>query len=130
MPEYSMYKDLADDPRDKRITARTLLSHTSGFPNWRWINDDRKLNINFEPVSRYAYSGEGINLLQLVVETITSEPLQDLMRTHIFEPFGMARSSMVWDSRFESDYANGYDEWGDGRSLLPDGQPPTLRVEW
>jgi CubicO group peptidase (beta-lactamase class C family) len=88
------------------------------------------LNINFEPVSRYAYSGEGINLLQLVVETITSEPLQDLMRTHIFEPFGMARSSMVWDSRFESDYANGYDEWGDGRSLLPDGLPPTLRVEW
>ena len=118
LPEYAMYKDLADDSRYKRITARMLLSHTSGFPNWRWINDDRKLNINFEPGSRYAYSGEGIDLLQLVVETITNKPLQDLMRTRVFGPFGMTRSSMVWESRFESDYANGYDEWG--RPIVPE----------
>jgi hypothetical protein len=45
-----------------------LLSHTSGFPNLRVLNRDRKLNINFEPGSRFAYSGEGIQLLQLVVE--------------------------------------------------------------
>jgi CubicO group peptidase (beta-lactamase class C family) len=121
LPEYSVYKDLADDPRYKRITARMLLSHTSGFPNWRWFNEDRKLNINFEPGSRYAYSGEGINLLQLVVETITNKPLQELMKAHVFEPFGMTRSSMVWESRFESDYANGYDEWG--RSLGPERRP-------
>jgi len=121
LPEYPVYKDLADDARYKRITARMLLSHTSGFPNWRWFNDDRKLNINFEPGSRFAYSGEGINLLQLVVETITNKPLQDLMKTHVFEPFGMTRSSMVWENRFERDYANGYDEWG--RSLGPERRP-------
>jgi CubicO group peptidase (beta-lactamase class C family) len=118
LPEYPMYKDLVDDPRYKRITARMLLSHTSGFPNWRWINDDRKLNINFEPGSKYAYSGEGIDLLQLVVESITGKPLQDLMKTYVFEPLGMTRSSMIWESRFESDYANGYDEWG--RSIVPE----------
>ena len=121
LPEYPLYKDLADDSRYKRITARMLLSHTSGFPNWRWFNEDRKLNINFEPGSRYAYSGEGINLLQLVVETITNKPLQDLMKTRVFEPFGMTRSSMVWESRFENDFANGYDEWG--RSLGPERRP-------
>jgi CubicO group peptidase (beta-lactamase class C family) len=121
LPEYPVYKDLVADPRYKRITARILLSHTSGFPNWRWFNEDRKLNINFEPGSKYAYSGEGINLLQLVVETITNKPLQELMRTRIYEPFGMTRSSMVWESRFESDYANGYDEWG--RSLGPERRP-------
>jgi CubicO group peptidase (beta-lactamase class C family) len=119
LPEYPMYKDLADDPRYQRITARMLLSHTSGFPNWRWINQDSKLNINFEPGSKFAYSGEGIDLLQLVVETITKQPLEDLMRTHVFEPFGMTRSSMVWQSHFQSDAANGYDEWG--RSLGPKG---------
>ena len=91
------------------------LSHTSGFPNWRWFNRDHKLNINFEPGSRYAYSGEGIDLLQLVIETVTKKPLQDLMREHVFQPFGMSRTSMVWESSFESDFANGYDEWG--RSL-------------
>ena len=117
-PDYPIYKDLADDPRYQRITSRMLLSHTSGFPNWRWINADRKLNINFEPGSRYAYSGEGIDLLQLVVETVTNKPLEDLMQARIFQPFGMTRSSMIWQSQFESDYANGYDEYG--RSLGPE----------
>ncbi len=118
LPEYPAYQDLAADPRYKQITARMLLSHTSGFPNWRWISEDRKLNINFEPGSKFAYSGEGIDLLQLAVETVTKRPLEELMKDHVFQPFGMTRSSMVWESRFESDYANGYDEYG--RSLGPE----------
>ena len=130
LPEYPKYADLAGDERYKRITARMLLDHTSGFPNWRWIEDDRKLRIHFAPGSRYAYSGEGIDLLQLVVETITKQPLEDLMQRRIFSPFGMTRTSMIWQERFESDhasdhvsdyvsdYANGYDRYG--RSLGPD----------
>ena len=118
LPEYPNYADLADDPRYKRLTARMLLSHTSGFPNWRAFEDDRKLKIHFEPGSRYAYSGEGIILLQLLVETITNQPLEELMREHVFQPLGMTRTSMVWQDRFESDYASGYDEYG--RSLGPD----------
>jgi len=117
LPEYSNYKDLADDPRYKKITARMLLSHTAGFPNWRAFEDDRKLKIHFEPGSRYAYSGEGIILLQLVVETIAKKPLEELMQERVFQPLGMKRTSMVWQDRFESDYANGYDEYG--RSLGP-----------
>lgn len=88
LPEYPVYSDLANHPRYKQITARMLLDHTSGFPNWRWFNEDRKLNINFEPGSRYAYSGEGINLLQLVVETITNKPLQELMKPMFLSPLG------------------------------------------
>jgi CubicO group peptidase (beta-lactamase class C family) len=118
LPEYPNYTDLANDPRYKRITARMLLSHTSGFPNWRAFEDDRKLKIHFEPGSRYAYSGEGIILLQLVVETITQQPLEELMQEYVFQPLGMTRTSMLWQDRFESDYANGYDEYG--RSLGPD----------
>lgn len=118
LPEYPNYKDLADDPRYKRITARMLLSHTGGFANFRWIEDDRKLRIHFEPGSRFAYSGEGIDLLQLVVETITKKPLDELMRERVFQPLGMTRTGMEWRDSFESDYANGYDEHG--RSLGPD----------
>jgi CubicO group peptidase (beta-lactamase class C family) len=106
LPEYPNYVDLTGDQRYKKITARMLLDYTNGFPNWRWINDDRKLNINFEPGARFAYSGEGIDLLQLVAKTITKTPL------------GMTRTSMMWQSRFDSDYANGYDEYG--RSLGPE----------
>lgn len=112
LPEYPNYADLANDPRYKLITARMLLDHTSGFANWRWMEDDRKLRIHFVPGSRFAYSGEGIDLLQLVIETITKTPLEDLMQQHVFQPFGMTRTSMLWQDRFESDYANGYDEYG------------------
>jgi CubicO group peptidase (beta-lactamase class C family) len=117
LPEYPDYKDLAGDDRYKKITTRMLLDHTSGFPNWRWAAVDKKLNINFEPGSRFAYSGEGITLLQFVLETVTDRSLAGLMRERIFVPFGMTRTSMVWESRFESDFANAYDE--NGRSLGP-----------
>jgi CubicO group peptidase (beta-lactamase class C family) len=115
LPEYPAYRDLAGDPRYKRITARMLLSHTAGFPNFRRMNRDHKLNINFDPGSRFAYSGEGIQLLQLVIETITGKPLQQSMQEQVFLPLNMKRTSMVTEERFENDYANAYDEWG--RSL-------------
>ncbi len=118
LPEYSNYVDLGGNSRYQKITARMLLDHTSGFPNWRYANDDRKLNINFEPGSRFAYSGEGIDLLQLVVETITKTPLEDLMQKRVFQPLEMTRTSMIWQSRFDTNYANGYDEYG--RSLGPE----------
>ncbi len=121
LPEYPTYRDLAADPRYQKITARMLLSHSSGFPNFRWINDDKKLNINFEPGSRFAYSGEGIQLLQFTVETITGKPLQELMQAQVFQPLGMTRTGMVWEDRFESNSANGYDEYG--RSLGPERRP-------
>ncbi|MFY9561486.1 MAG: serine hydrolase domain-containing protein [Terriglobales bacterium] len=117
LPDYDAYRDLAGDPRYQKITAKMLLSHTSGFPNWRRFTEDGKLSINFEPGSRFAYSGEGIDLLQLVVETVAKKPLADLMRERVFQPLAMTRTSMVWEERFESDYANGYDE--QERSLGP-----------
>ena len=110
LPEYEKYKDLAGDERYKSITARMLLSHTAGFPNWRWINPDEKLDIKFAPGSKYSYSGEGINLLQFVIEAITKQSVGDMMRERIFEPFGMTRTSMTWVDRFADDYASGYDE--------------------
>ena len=110
LPEYSSYKDLSGDERYKKITTRMLLSHTSGFPNWRRFTDDHRLAIFFEPGSRFAYSGEGIALLQLIVETRTKKSLPDLMRQRVFEPIGMSHSSMVWRWRSEGLLANGYDE--------------------
>jgi CubicO group peptidase (beta-lactamase class C family) len=110
LPEYADYRDLAGDERYKRITGRMLLDHTSGFPNWRRFEEDKKLHIHFAPGSRFAYSGEGIVLLQLIVENVTKNPLADLMRERVFQPLGMTRTSMVWSLRFEGDHANGYDE--------------------
>ncbi|MFZ0792512.1 MAG: serine hydrolase [Candidatus Korobacteraceae bacterium] len=118
LPEYPAYADLAGDTRYKLLTLRMCLDHTTGFPNWRAFNDDHKLNINFTPGSRFAYSGEGIDLAQFVVETVTKTPINDLTRQRLFLPDNMTRSSMVWEERFDSDFANGYDEYG--RSLGPE----------
>jgi CubicO group peptidase (beta-lactamase class C family) len=117
LPEYPRYSDLAGDPRYKLITMRMLLDHTSGFPNWRRFMPGKKLKIYFRPGSRFAYSGEGIALAQMVVETVTKQPITELMNEHIFQPLGMTRTSMLWGKRFENDYANGYDE--QGKSLGP-----------
>ena len=118
LPEYPQFADLQRDDRWKRMTLRILLSHTSGFPNLRGYEDDRKLRIHFEPGARYAYSGEGIVLAQLIVETVTGKSLQTLMDENLFQPLGMTRTSMMWEPRFENDFANGYDE--SGRSLGPE----------
>jgi CubicO group peptidase (beta-lactamase class C family) len=117
LPDYPQYADLASDSRWKLITLRMCLDHTTGFPNWRSFNDDGKLNISFTPGSRFAYSGEGIDLAQLVVETVTKKQVGELMREYIFEPDEMTRTSMVWEERFETDFPNAYEE--NGRSLGP-----------
>jgi len=112
IPQFAGYRDLAGDERWRRITARMLLSHTSGFPNWRRFTDDGKLRIFFEPGSRFAYSGEGIDLLQLVVEQITGRPAGDLIQERVFDRFSMRRTGMVWRPGSEGDFATGYDEAG------------------
>src|ERR1035438_6050084 len=118
LPDYPAYADLKGDDRYKKLTLRMLLSHTNGFPNWRAFEDDRKLKIHFEPGTRYAYSGEGIVLAQLVVETVTGKSLTAVMEEGLLRRVHMVRTSMVWEPRFESDFANGYDEYG--RSLGPE----------
>ncbi|HJP62068.1 MAG TPA: serine hydrolase domain-containing protein [Mucilaginibacter sp.] len=108
IPEYDAYKELAGDNRWKLITARDCLRHTTGFPNWRSNDPGNKMAIYFRPGSHYAYSGEGIQLLQMVVETITHRSLEDIAREKIFIPFGMTKSSYLWQPRFEADYAVGH----------------------
>jgi CubicO group peptidase (beta-lactamase class C family) len=118
LPEYPKYADLSGDDRYKKLTLRMLLSHTTGFPNWRAFESDRKLKMHFDPGTRYAYSGEGIDLAQLVVETVTGKSLSMVMDERLFKPVHMERTSMIWKSEFDTDFANGYDEYG--RSLGPE----------
>ncbi len=107
----SWHEDLSDlrsDPRYRRITARMSMSHTTGLPGWRWFEPDQKLRIHFEPGARYSYSGEGMTLLQIVIEKLTGKSLEQLMHEHVFGPYGMTMSSYTWQPRFEADYAIGH----------------------
>jgi len=101
LPDYPGLADLRADPRWDQFTPRMLLSHTSGLLNWRWINPDKKLTLNFAPGTRYVYSGEGIQLVQLLVEERSGRPLGELMQQRVFDRFGMKHSSMTWRADFE-----------------------------
>jgi CubicO group peptidase (beta-lactamase class C family) len=91
--------DVGPDPRLSQVTARRVLSHTTGFPNWR--GGDPKLKIFFTPGEKFSYSGEGFVYLSKVVEHITGEKLNDFMKRMVFDPVGMTSSSYVWQERYD-----------------------------
>lgn len=108
LPEYDDYHDLAGDPRWKALTMRILLSHTTGFANFRWLEDDGKLRFHHDPGTRYGYSGEGFYIAQLVLEQALQLDVGREMQARVFDRFGMARTSMQWRPDFQANLADGF----------------------
>ncbi|MFO1338749.1 MAG: serine hydrolase [Burkholderiaceae bacterium] len=110
--------DPPDQPDKRRVTARMLLSHTSGYPNWRPGGEERQgpLPLLFRPGSRFGYSGEGIFYLQRRVESITGQPLDRLAQQRLFEPLGLRRSGFAWTPAIGAWQATGH---GDDGAPLP-----------
>jgi len=102
------FSDLADDARWRRLTPRMLLTHSGGFANFRWLEPDGRLRMHFDPGSRYAYSGEGFYILQLVVERGLGLDIADEMQRRVFDRYGMKNSSMTWRPEFAENAAEGY----------------------
>ena len=92
LPEMPHYADLAKDERYRLLTARHVLSHTTGLPNWR-SNNEGLLSFKSNPGEAFTYSGEGFELLQLAVEKITGSNLEQLAKARIFAPLKMKNSS-------------------------------------
>lgn len=114
--KYGPYKDLAGDPRWEKITARMSLTHSTGFSNFWFIEPDQKLRIHFDPGSRYSYSGEGLILLQFVIERGSKAQglgldVGDLTKSN-FDRLGMTRTSLVWRPDFRANLADGWNDRG------------------
>jgi CubicO group peptidase (beta-lactamase class C family) len=105
---YGNWGDLADDERWRRLTARHLLTHSSGWANFSWDEPEGKLRFHFEPGTRYAYSGEGIILLQFVIEKGLGLDLGAEMQRRVFDRFGMVNTSLVWRPDFARNLADGW----------------------
>jgi CubicO group peptidase (beta-lactamase class C family) len=102
---YPEYASLKNDARSKELTAAILLTHSAGFPNWRRPRWTGSLDIQFNPGENFSYSGEGYYLLQFLLEKKTGRDLAVLAKEKVFEPLGMARSSFLWEARFDGDFA-------------------------
>lgn len=108
LPEYEYYASLKGDPRWEKITPRILLTHSPGFHNFGFMEPDGKLRIHFEPGSRYSYSGDGVILLQRVLEWGLGLDVEAEMKRRVWDRFGMARTSLQWRPEWNANLADGY----------------------
>jgi CubicO group peptidase (beta-lactamase class C family) len=130
LTRYTPERFLEGDPRLELITARHVLSHTSGFQNWR--SKEKALTIHFTPGHQFRYSGEGYFYLQSVVTHLTGNvdrndcttyeaglkvcatDFDPHMKANLLLPFGMASSGYVWSETLQKHAA---------RPHSPDGKP-------
>lgn len=110
--EYEAYREPASeiikDPQWQSVTPRMLLAHTSGLLNFAFLEPDKKMRLHFKPGSRYHYSGEGINLVQFVIEQQKGRPLDQLMQEALFTPLSMTRTGLIYREEFAEDVADRY----------------------
>jgi len=112
---YRRPTNLGTDPNLERITARHVLEHSTGLPNWA----SEPLVTDSAPGSRYTYSGEAFIWLQLVVETIMGMGLGSVMQAKLFDPAGMSHSSFGWDEDIARAAVFGHSEPPEGEQTLP-----------
>ena len=111
LTRYTPDRVLDGDTRLDLITARHVLSHTSGFQNWR-EEGNQPLAIHFTPGERYLYSGEGYSYLQSVLTRIYGKPIDEYMPANVFAPLGMTSSTYTWSRDVERRLARPHDSKG------------------
>ena len=108
---YLSFPDIEYDERYKLITARMVLSHSTGFPNWRFLNGDKKMDIKFTPGTDFNYSGEGYEYLANVLahlNNVKKDNLEINITKDVFEPLQMKNSSTIWTDRVNAYRIDGH----------------------
>ncbi|MGD1320461.1 serine hydrolase [Chryseobacterium sp. 2R14A] len=124
LDKYFIDSDIAKNPRHEKLTTRLILSHQSGFPNWRWMNEGDKLRFEFDPGTKYQYSGEGFEYLRKAIENRFHKSLEELAKEFVFQPLDMRDTSYIWN---EKKYSNrmivGYDKSGKSYDIIKNKTP-------
>ncbi len=126
---YTSRRLLEGDPRINRITARHILSHSSGLvPDWR--SPDDPLRIASNPGERWFYSGEGYYYLQSVVTDlightdlkqcgqfeagvkVCATDFGESIESRVIKPLGMTSSSYVLNPQLAKRRARPHDANG------------------
>jgi len=108
--KYWVDPDVINNPNHLKLTTRHVLTHQTGFDNWRTDNKSKKLLFNFDPGTKVKYSGEGFEYLRHALESKFKMSLERLADSLIFRPFKMTDTRFIWDSSVdESRYALPHD---------------------
>ncbi len=122
LPDFAAKSTMVDDPRLAFVTARMVLNHSSGLPNW----SDGPLHFDFLPGGGWQYSGEGYVLLQRAMEAITQTPLDTMMEKTTLRPLAMSHSSYIWRESFEAGFQKGKNGRGETWKFAEAVAPATL----
>ncbi len=113
--QYLPNPDIEYDKRYKKITARMVLSHRSGFPNWRDDYPEEKLFIQFEPGTDYHYSGEGYQYLAEVLKHLLNTDwagLEAEFEKRVAIPFKLEHTKFIKDDYIREHKVQPYDKNG------------------
>ena len=112
-PLYRYYMDKEVDysnPFFTALTARMVLNHASGWPNWR-DNKTELLKFKFKPGTRSGYSGEGYQHLKRVLNyrlSTDDDHLNDYLQEAIVEPLHIRSMNYTWLEGMKKDKAFGH----------------------
>jgi CubicO group peptidase (beta-lactamase class C family) len=110
--------DVAADPRSKRLTTRHILTHQTGFPNWRWMIPSKKLAFEFEPGLKFQYSGEGMEYLRRALEKKFHRSLAQLADSLIFMPLHMNDTYFIWNDNMLDHFAVAHNDKGEALEII------------
>lgn len=115
----------SDNPNLNLITARMVLSHTSGLKNFD--NEDPE-GLLSPPRKEFHYSGSGYTYLQSILEHLTGKDLEALAQEFVFKPLGMHSSSYIWQAEFEERFLHGHDSLGEKQNQKR--KPNSAHAAW
>ncbi len=111
---YWIDPEVKNDNRYKKLTPKIILSHQTGFPNWRYMTESNKLTFQFEPGTKFQYSGEGFEYLRKAIENKLGKSIEELAKELLFVPLEMSDSRFWWDSEMdETRYAQNFNQHGE-----------------
>ena len=110
--------DVANDPRSKKLTTRHILSHQTGFPNWRWMTPSKRLTFEFEPGAKFQYSGEGMEYLRHALEKKFHRSFEQLADSLIFGPLHMNDTHLVWNETMLDHFAVAHNAKGEALEIV------------
>ena len=122
---HKYFPDFKDSAIAKKVKIYHLLTHSSGLPDIRNVQNDsifylsakdeenwapikKADQLEFEPGERYNYSNPAFNALALIIEKVSGIKWQDYIQKNIMKPSGMETSTITDGPHPQSGVSHGY----------------------